>query len=100
MVTTRYTWLTKAIRAPKLKHGEDPKYPEMEGASKTEGKVVLHLVVDDKGLVRQPAVDASTGPEFSRAAIDAVQKWTFMPASLNNQSVAVLISVEVNFNIY
>jgi TonB family protein len=60
----------------------------------------LHVVVDDHGMVRFPVVDASPGPEFTNAAIEAVKKWTFDPARLNDQPVAVLMNVTTEFRLY
>lgn len=60
----------------------------------------LHITVDDLGVVRSPTVDASPGPEFDKAAIDAIKKWTFEPAKLNGQPVAVLINVTIEFSLY
>jgi len=47
-----------------------------------------------------PTIDSSPGPEFAKAAIEAVKKWRFEPAKLNGQPVAVLISVEMEFRLY
>jgi outer membrane biosynthesis protein TonB len=57
----------------------------------------LHLVVDDKGIVRLPTVDESASPAFAKAAIEAVNKWTFEPAKFDGQPVAVLVRVELQF---
>lgn len=88
---------TKAIKPPKAKHTEDPTYPPSESKSGKGGQVLLHIVVDEQGAVRFPTVDASAGPEFAKAAIEAVKRWTFSPAKMNGQPVAVLIGVVVNF---
>ena len=42
-------------------------------------------------------VDASTSPEFANPAIDAAKKWTFEPARLNGQPVAVLVRIDMQF---
>ena len=91
---------SKAIKPPKAKHLQDPTYPESERKSRSEGRTFLHIVVDDKGNVRMPAVDASPGSAFANAAIDAVKKWTFEPAKLNGEPVAVLIRVEMEFKLF
>jgi TonB family protein len=91
---------TKAIKPPKVKHTQSPDYPEIERKSGTEGQATLHVVVDDQGMVRLPTVDSSPGPEFAKAAIEAVKTWTFEPAKLNGQPVAVLIKVEIQFRLF
>lgn len=84
---------TKGIKPPKSKHMQPPDYPPHETNSGMKRWVSLHAVVDEHGAVRFPTVDASPGPGFTEAALEAVKKWTFEPARLNNQPVAVLISI-------
>lgn len=91
---------SKAIKPPKAKHMEAPDYLEKERNAQERGRAVLHLIVDEQGAVRLPTVDASPNPEFAKAAIDAVKKWTFEPAKLNGQAVAALIRVEMQFGLY
>lgn len=91
---------SKAITPPKAKHTEPPDYPENERRAAHNGRAVLHIIVDDQGVVRFPTVDASPSPEFAKAAIDAVKKWSFKPASLNGQPIAVLVRIEMQFGLY
>ncbi len=88
---------TKTIKPPKPRRMEPPEYPDSERRSHIGSHVSLHLVVDDRGAVRFPTVDVSPGPEFTNAVIEAVRKWSFEPAKLNGQSVAVLINVTTEF---
>ena len=93
--TSKIYAASKAVKPPKAKHTEDANFPEPERKVGETGRALLHIIVDDRGSVRQPTVDASTNPEFAKAAIDAVKKWTFEPARLNGQPVAVLIRIEM-----
>jgi len=79
---------------------KDPDYPADEKKSGKDGVVLLHVVVDDHGAVRDPIVDAGPGPAFAKAAIEAVKKWTFQPGKLNGQPVAVIVSVTMQFQFY
>jgi TonB family protein len=88
----------KVIKPPKAKHSPDPQYPATEKG--TEARVSLHFVVDRQGLVRFPTVDASPGLGFTKSAVEVVKKWTFKPAKLNGQPVAVLIAVSIHFSLY
>jgi TonB family protein len=92
--------VSKAIKPPKAKHMEAPTYPESEKKSGNERKAILHVVVDGKGNVRIPTADSSPGPVFAKAAIEAVKKWKFEPATLNGEPVAVLITIEIEFRLY
>jgi TonB family protein len=90
----------KVIKPPKARHMQDPHYPEGERKSGQAGRVWLHVVVDGHGVAHFPTVDASPGPEFSKSAVEAVKTWTFEPAKLNGQPVAVLINISMDFRLY
>ncbi len=87
---------SKVIKPPKAKHTEPPNYPLKAGQT---GRVLLHIIVDDKGAVRLPTVDACSSPEFANPSIETVKKWSFEPARLNGQPVAVLVKVEMQFGL-
>jgi hypothetical protein len=53
-----YLGPTKALKPPKGKHMQDPDYPQSQRQSGQQGRVALHIVVDDQGVVRFPTVDA------------------------------------------
>jgi protein TonB len=88
----------KVIKPPKAKYSPDPEYPATEKG--TAARISLHFVVDRQGLVRFPTVDASPGLGFTKSAVEAVKKWSFKPAKLNGQRVAVLIAVSIHFSLY
>jgi TonB family protein len=54
-------------------------------------------VVDNRGIVRSPTVDASSNAKFGEAALESVRKWKYEPAKLNGE-LAVLVKVEMKFN--
>jgi hypothetical protein len=89
---------TKAIVPPKPIHTEDPVAPHSLQISRFSA-VLVHFVVDEHGAVRLPTVDASSGVEYTKATIEAVQKWTFEPAKLNGQAVAVLSVAQTTFTV-
>lgn len=88
---------TKAIKPPKPTHMQPADYPPGETSSGMKRWVSLHIVVDEHGAVRFPSVDGSPGQAFTQAALEAVKKWTFAPAKLNNQPVAILVSITMYF---
>jgi TonB family protein len=89
--------VTKAVKPPRAKHTDDPEYPSSERGN--AGRVFMHIIVNEQGSVRLPAVDESSGPNFSNAAIEAVKKWTFEPGKLDGRPVAALIGVEIDFKL-
>jgi len=88
----------KVIKPPKAKHSPNPEYPLTEKG--TEAQVLLHFVVDPQGLVRFLTVDASPDSGFTKAAVETVKEWTFRPAKLNGQPVAVLIVESIHFRFF
>jgi len=51
-------------------------------------------------LPREITVSRPLSPDFDAAAIDAVKKWKFSPASKDGNPVATAIKVEVSFHLY
>jgi TonB family protein len=90
---------SKAVKPPKTKHMQPPKYPESEQQAGRKGEAFLHAIVDDRGTLRLLTVDASPSPEFAAASLDAVKKWTFKPARLNEKPVAVLMLIDMRFGL-
>ena len=60
--------------------------------------MTLWLVVGADGLPRDVAVKAPLSPALDAAAVDAVKKWKFSPATRNGKPVPVAIAVMVIFH--
>jgi TonB family protein len=88
------------ITAPHATYSPDPKYPKKESKAHRRGTVVLDLVVVADGLPRDIKVYLPLSPEFDEAALDAVKKWKFSPATTDGKPVATQIKVEVSFHLY
>lgn len=67
------------------------------GVTPRDADVVLAVSLDATGAVIDVAVFTSGGAEFDQAAIDAVKKWTFTPATRDGQPFAAKIRVPVHF---
>jgi len=67
---------------------------------KYQGNVVLSLIVDPTGNVRQTRVARSLGMGLDEKAIDAVERWRFAPGMKDGRPVAVQVNVEVTFRLY
>ena len=66
---------------PKFQHREIPEYPYIARKLGKEGTVVLVVIIDEKGrLVKVDAIDA-TDQIFADAAIEAIKKSKFLPAT-------------------
>jgi TonB family protein len=83
----------QALVPPRLVESSEPVYPE---SAEGDATVTLTVVVNRDGTVRE--VSATRGDEpFASAAIEAVRKYRFEPATRDGQPVAATIRFEVTF---
>jgi TonB family protein len=81
----------------KLIHSVPAQYPAMARQLHLEGEVLLSLDVDAAGNVA--SVKALSGPPLLRAAaMDAVKRWKYQPATLGDQPVSSTETVKVDFH--
>jgi len=77
-----------------------PSYPSSLLSKGTGGKVVIGCVIDENGKVVSTSVKQSSGnAEFDKAAISAVTKWKFKPATKAGQNVRATCAVPFNFEV-
>lgn len=75
-----------------------PNYPPEARAKGLEGSVVMDVLIDEKGLVRQATV--IEGPEIFRAgAMEAIKKFKFRSAKVDGKPVAVRIRYSLKFQL-
>ena len=87
------------VKPPKVVYDPDPQYSEAARHAHYQGTVVLWLVVTPDGSPTKIRVVRHIGMGLDEAAILAVQRWRFQPATRNGQPVPVMINVEVNFRL-
>lgn len=81
---------------PKVLVEIKPNYPQIAKAQNQEGKVVMDIIVDQLGAVRQ--VTIISGEEvFKSEAILAMKKFKFSPALVEGKPVAVKIRYVLKF---
>ena len=74
-----------------------PAYPEFAREAQIQGKVILHVLVDKNGRVKNvKVIRGVTG--LNEAAVDAIKKWVFKPALSNNKPVAVWLEIPMDFH--
>jgi len=77
-----------------------PAYPSISRRAGEQGRVLLKVLVSEKGLAETVQLDSSSGYEkLDRAAIEAVKKWSFIPAKRSNQPVSAYVLVPVKFSL-
>ncbi len=87
------------VTRPTLLYQVEPEYSEEARKAKYQGKVVLTVVVDERGLPRNLKITHALGLGLDEKAIEAVKKWRFRPGYFNGEAVAVAATVEVNFRL-
>ena len=75
----------------------EPSFPQVARRAGLHGRVTLRAVIAEDGGVESVEVLASTNPLFSDAAVEAVRKWRYRPASMGGRPVRVYLSVVVYF---
>jgi periplasmic protein TonB len=87
------------VIAPVLLERIDPIYPESARKARMEGVAVLEATITASGAVDSVRVVASAGPILDAAAVSAVRRWVYRPATLNGRTVAVFLTVTVRFGL-
>ncbi|MDH5692332.1 MAG: TonB family protein [Gammaproteobacteria bacterium] len=84
---------------PRSIHQATPRYPGAMRIQGKEGKVLLEVLVDGRGRVRQVKVIQSAGKYFDEAAIEAAKMTEYEPARQNGKPVAVRLKVPIIFQL-
>lgn len=74
-------------------------YPEFAKEEGVQGKVIVKLIVDEKGNVSKTEVVQSVNEELDKAAVDAIKKTKFTPAMKDNKAVKSEIFIPVMFKL-
>jgi TonB family protein len=74
--------------APRPLERANPAYPSRALAERKEGWVILSFVVSPTGTVTEPMIEDSSGSEaFENAALRAIERWKYSPATQDGQPV-------------
>ena len=88
------------VSAPTLIYSVDPEFSEEARKAKFMGIVTVNLIVDPSGKPQNVHVTRPVGMGLDEQAIKAVQQYKFKPAMFGGKPVAVMMNVEVNFQIF
>jgi protein TonB len=89
-----------SVRAPVLTHEEEAEFSEEARKAKFSGNVLVSMVVDENGNPQSVRVIRGVGMGLDEKARDAARLYKFKPALKDGKPVKVLISLEINFQIY
>ena len=86
------------VTNPELVSKIDPVYPRQDKLEKAQ--VILQAIIEIDGSVRdiQLVRINNPGKGFEKAAIDAVRRWRYKPATKDGEPVAVYFHVVVDFS--
>ena len=76
-----------------------PPYPAQARKVGLQGVVIIEVIIDQEGCVRHPRVLKGLPFGLDRAALTAVQSWTFQPATLEGHPRAVYYVLTVPFSL-
>jgi periplasmic protein TonB len=84
-------------RAPRKIVEVKPLYPEAARARHITGTVIIAATIDENGRVIRAEVQRSIDM-LDTAAVEAVKRWQFAPATLHGTAVCLTIDVAVPFH--
>ena len=87
------------VLPPVKRHAPPPRYTEIARAARIEGTVELEAVIDSTGAVTELRVIKALPLGLDQAAVDAVRRWRFEPATCNGRPVAVVYSLTIRFRL-
>ena len=87
------------VSAPRLVFKKEPEYSEQARKAKFQGTVVLNIVVQRDGSVRDIRVVQPLGLGLDEKAVEAVKEWRFQPGVKNGVPVDVAATIEVTFRL-
>jgi protein TonB len=87
------------VVAPEKISDVKPIYPDIARKARVQGVVIIEAIIDKNGTVTDARTLRGLPMGVSEAALDAVRKWKYRPATLNGRPVAVYLTVTVTFTL-
>jgi len=87
----------RLTKAPELLEPVEAEYPKEELAAGRSATVVLQLAVSASGTVDDAVVVQSAGAAFDAAAVDAVRRFRFRPAEIDDKPAPVKVTYRYTF---
>jgi periplasmic protein TonB len=84
---------------PELINRVQPVYPEIARKARVQGVVIVEAIIDKQGNVTDCRILRGLPMGISEAAVAAIQRWKYRPATLNARPVAVYLTVTVTFTL-
>lgn len=97
---TVYQPTAEGLTPPKGIYTPNPEYSDKARKKKLNGTVIVTVVINADGTVREAKITRSLEASLDQKAIEAVKKWKFQPATKDGKPVAVRVPIEVDFRLY
>jgi len=88
------------VLPPRATYTPEPDYSAVAQHAKYQGTVLLTILIDKAGKVSRIRLERPLGMGLDENAMEGVQRWRFNPATRNGEPVAVVMNIEVSFNLY
>lgn len=67
------------------------------GLRGTSGLVMVKVTIDEQGNVAETNVVKSSNSGFDEAAVTALKKWKFKPASEDGKAIGISVTIPIKF---
>ena len=84
---------------PQYKFKVEPKYPEAATKAGKEGQVILQATIDENGIPKDIVAITDIGFGFEAAAIAALKKTTFRPATKGGDPISLQVEIPYTFTL-
>jgi TonB family protein len=91
--------LAATATQPALVQGDTPQYSEEARSMGIQGTVLVEALIDQNGRVIAAEVIHSVHPSLDSATLQAVQGWTFTPATVEGRPVMKVVQIPVTFQL-
>lgn len=77
-----------------------PRYPALSRRLREEGRVVLRVFVDERGLPARVELRSSSGHDrLDGVALETVRQWKFVPARRGDQAISAWVLIPISFSL-
>ena len=88
-----------SVVGPKFKNRVEPEYPKSVKEAKKGGEVVLQFTIDENGTPKEIVALTNLGFGLEAAAIEALKKCTFDPATKDGKPISKQVQISYKFTL-
>jgi TonB family protein len=89
--------VSTGVLAPKVIHSAEINYSTYELNPNFNTRVVVKVLIDENGVPVAPKVVSSVTPLLNQRVIEAVQRFRFQPAQLDQQAIPQYVNIAFEF---